>query len=118
MPKWKNPDEYLAALDDDTKRAALERLRGQIRRAAPKAEECLSYGVPAFCYEGRALVAYAAFAQHCGFYPLSPSVIETFASELEGYPLSKGTIRFQPTAPLKATLVHKIVKARLTELKG
>jgi len=118
MPKWKTTDEYLAALDDDVKRAALQKLRGQIGRAAPKAEECLSYGVPAYCYNGRPLVAYAAFAKHCGFYPLSPKVLESFAPELEGFQLSKGTIRFHPAVPLKAALVRKIVKARLLELES
>lgn len=113
MPKWKNTDEYLGSIKDDEKRAALEKLRGQIRRAAPKADECLSYGVPAFCLEGRPLVAYAAFAKHCGFYPLSPDVIEAHEGELEGFERSKGTIRFQPGAPLKAALVRKIVKERI-----
>lgn len=118
MPRWKNTDEYLATIEDDGKRAALERLREQIRRAAPDAVECLSYGVPAFCQNGRPLVAYAAFAKHCGLYPLSPAVIAAFADELAGFELSKGTIRFQPGAPLKVALVRRIVKARLAELGG
>lgn len=118
MPKWKNTDQYLITIDDPKKRAALERLRGQIQKAAPKAAECLGYGVPAFCLGGRPLVAYAAFAKHCGFYPLSPDVIAAHAAHLEGFELAKGTIRFKPEAPLTAALVGKLVKARIAEIYG
>jgi uncharacterized protein YdhG (YjbR/CyaY superfamily) len=116
MPKCKTPDEYLAALEDDRKRVALEKLRAQIRKIVPDAEEGFSYGVPAFRYRGRPLVAYAAFAKHCGFYPLSAAVIASHADELAGFALSKGTIRFHPDAPLKTALIRKLVKARLAEL--
>jgi len=57
-------DEYLAPLSNE-KRAALEKLRRAIQAAAPKAEECISYGVPAFRLGGRMLVAFGAAAKHC-----------------------------------------------------
>jgi uncharacterized protein YdhG (YjbR/CyaY superfamily) len=108
--KAKTIDEYLAALDGD-KRAALERLRKTIRAAAPGAEECISYQLPAFRLDGRFLVAFGASAKHCAFYP--GAVVGEFKDELGGYDTSKGTIRFQPDHPLPAALVRKLVKAQI-----
>ncbi|PRQ03502.1 hypothetical protein ENSA5_15320 [Enhygromyxa salina] len=96
MGKFANTDAYLEAITDPDKRAALERIRELVAKAAPQAEECMSYGVPAFCVGGRPLVAYAAFKAHCGLSPLSPALIEDFAAQLEGFSTSKGTIRFAP----------------------
>jgi len=110
-------DEYLAALSDD-KRAALEKLRKTIRAAAPKAEECISYQLPAFRLDGKMLVAFGATANHCAFYPMSSSTVEAHKTELKGYDTSKGTIRFQAGNPLPATLVRKLVKARISENAG
>jgi uncharacterized protein YdhG (YjbR/CyaY superfamily) len=111
-PKAKTIDEYLAALSSD-KRAALERLRRMIRAAAPKAEECISYQLPAFRLEGRPLVWFGAAANHCAFYP--GAVVEACKDELKDFDTSKGTIRFQPDHPLPATLVRKLVKARIAK---
>lgn len=113
-PKTKNIDEYLAPLSDD-KRGALEKLRKTIRAAAPKAEECISYQLPAFRLNGRMLVAFGATASHCAFYPMSSSTVEAFKDELTDFDTSKGTIRFQPDNPLPAALVRKLVKARIAE---
>jgi len=107
-------DEYLAAVSDD-KRAVLEELRRTILEAAPRAVECISYGLPAFRLEGRNLVAYGAAAKHCALYPMSAATIEAFRDELKGYDTSKGTIRFQVDHPLPAGLVRKLVWARITE---
>ncbi len=107
-------DEYLVALSDD-KRAALERLRKTIRAVAPKAEECISYQLPAFRLEGRLLVAFGAAAKHCAFYPMSASTVEAHKDELKEYSTSKATIRFQVGAPLPATLVRKLVRSRIAE---
>jgi uncharacterized protein YdhG (YjbR/CyaY superfamily) len=109
-------DEYLARLSDD-KRAALEKLRKTIRSAAPKAEECISYSLPAFRLNGP-LVAFGATASHCAFYPMSASTVAAHQGELEGFDTSKGTIRFQPDRPLPAALVRKMVKARIAENVG
>ena len=105
-------DEYLAALSDD-KRAALERLRKTIRAVAPRAEECISYQLPAFRLDGSMLVWFGAGANHCAFYP--GAVVEAHKDELEGYETSKGTIRFQPDHPLPAALVRKLVKDRIAK---
>jgi uncharacterized protein YdhG (YjbR/CyaY superfamily) len=106
-------DGYLAPLPGD-KRAALERLRRDIRSAAPGAEECISYGVPAFRLGGRMLVAFGAAARHCAFYP-GAHPIAVHRNALEAYDTSKGTIRFQADRPLPATLVRKLVKTRIAE---
>ncbi len=111
--KPKTVDEYLAGLSDD-KRVALERLRKSIRSAAPKAEECISYQLPAFRQDGM-LVAFGATTKHCTFYLMSSSTVEAHADDLEGYPTSKGSIRFQPDEPLPDALVRKLVKARIAE---
>lgn len=114
LTKPKTIDDYLAALDED-KRAALEKLRRTIRAAAPKAEECIHYGVPAFRLNGRSLVCFGAGAKHCAFYPSSGATVAAFAAELKGYDTSKGTIRFTADKPLPAALVRKLVKARIKE---
>jgi len=103
-------DQYLEALTPE-KRAALQRLRKHIRTAAPKAEECISYGLPAFRLNGKFLVALGAASKHCAFY--GGSILSTCKKELKNYDTSKGTIRFQPDRPLPGSLVRKLVKARM-----
>jgi uncharacterized protein YdhG (YjbR/CyaY superfamily) len=103
-------DEYLAPLPAD-KRAALQWLRRQIKAAAPDAEECISYGIPAFRLDGKLLVHFGAAAKHCAFYP--GGIVERFAEELAGYDTSKGTIRFPPDAPLPADLIRTILRAQI-----
>lgn len=112
VPKEKTFDGYLAALSDD-KRAALQKLRKDIRAAAPKATECISYGIPAFRLGGRFLVALGAASNHCSFYP--GSAVQALADELKGYDISKGTVRFQASKPLPTALVRKLVKARIVK---
>jgi uncharacterized protein YdhG (YjbR/CyaY superfamily) len=107
-------EEYLAVLSED-KRTALERLRKIIKRTAPKAEECISYGLAAFRLDGKPLVAFGAAANHCAFYPMSVSTVETHWELLQGHDTSKGTIRFQPDNPLPTALVRKLVRARIAE---
>src|SRR5258708_2451382 len=105
-------NSYLRALPRE-KRGALQKLRRAIRAPAPKAEECLSYGVSAFRLNGRFLVAMGATSNHCSFYP--GSALQAFKVELKAYDTGKGTIRFQPGKPLPAALVKKLVKARIAK---
>ena len=103
-------DGYLAAAAlDDAKRAALEKLRAQIHAAAPGAEECISYGLPAMRHGGRMLLWFGAGANHCALYP--GAIVGQFTHELARFETSKGTIRFQPGHPLPAALVRRIVEA-------
>jgi len=107
-------DEYLATVSED-QRVALEKLRKAIKAAAPRAEECISYGLAAFRLDGKPLVGFGATPKHCAFYPMSSSTVESLQEELTGYDTSKGTIRFLAAKPLPAALVRKVVKARIAE---
>src|SRR5882724_5697297 len=113
--KPKTPDEYLAAVSDD-KRVALETLRKNIKAAAPEAEECISYGLPAFRLGGKLLVAYGAAVNHCAFYP--GSTLKAFKNELKDYDTGEGTIRFPADTPLPPALVRKLVKTRIAERRA
>ena len=95
------------------KRTALEALRKSIKAAAPKAEECISYQLPAFRLNGKLLVAYGAAANHCAFYP--GSVVQAMKDELKDYDTSKGTIRFPANKPLPPALVRKLIKLRIAK---
>jgi uncharacterized protein YdhG (YjbR/CyaY superfamily) len=108
-------DAELAALPDD-KRAALAALRRTIQAAAPEAVEAISYGLPAFRYHGRPLVAYLGAKAHCSLFPMSGAVIDAHRDELATYATAKGTIRFTPDRPLPDTLVTTIVRARMAEI--
>jgi uncharacterized protein YdhG (YjbR/CyaY superfamily) len=109
----KSVDDYLSRLSDD-KYAALSKLRTDIKAAAPDAEECISYRIPAFRLDGRMLVWFHAAAAHCSFFP-GAYPIKACERDLKKYTTSKGTIRFSPDTPLPATLVRKLVKARIAE---
>jgi uncharacterized protein YdhG (YjbR/CyaY superfamily) len=108
-------DEYLLNVQPD-QRAALQKLRRTILAAAPNAEECISYGLAAFRLNGRPLVAFGAWAEHCALYPMSAAMVRLFQVELQAFETSKGTIRFSTERPLPATLVRKLVKARRAEI--
>lgn len=107
-------EQYLAALPA-AQRAALEQLRQTIRAAAPEATETISYRMPTFKDQGRMLVSYAAFTDHCSLFPASTMVVEALGDELKPYLSGKATVRFQAGKPIPAALVTKIVKARLEE---
>ncbi len=110
----KNIDEYLAPFNANT-RGALEKLRKTIHTVVPEAEECISYRLAAFRLNGKPLVAFGATANHCAFYLMSASTVETHRKELVNYDTSKGTIRFAADEPLPATLVRKLVRTRMAE---
>ena len=109
-----NVEEYLAALPEGS-RAALTKIRETIKAAAPEATETISYQMPAFKHHGRFLVSYAAFKDHCSFFPASNAVMRALGKELKPYFSGKGTLRFTAEKPIPAALVKKIVKARLEE---
>lgn len=112
--KPKTVDEYLAGVDADH-RDALQKLRQAIHAAAPMAEECISYGIPAFRLNGRSLVFFGAWANHCAFYPGSSNTLKKFRNELRNFQTSKGTLRFSPDKPMPVALVKKLLKTRIAE---
>ena len=108
---------YLAALPADARRS-LQRLRRDVKAAAPGAEDAISYGLPALRLEGRPLVCYKATRSHCSVHPMSPAVIRAHARELKSYTTSPGTVRFAPGKALPVALVRKLVKTRIAELRN
>ena len=106
-------DDYLSRLPEDS-RGALENLRDTIKSIVPDAVEVISYQIPTFKYQDRMLVSFAAFAEHCSFFP-GAAPIAAHQSDLKSYQTSKGTIRFPASKPLPATLVRKLVKTRIAE---
>ena len=109
----KDVEAYLSSIPQEL-RTVLENLRETIKAAAPKAEEVISYQIPTYKYHGP-LVHFVARASHCSFIAVSKEVLEKFKSELEGFDTSGTTIHFTAAKPLPATLVKKIVKARIAE---
>lgn len=107
-------DAYLAQVPEPAC-TTLKKIRAMIRSAVPKeSTEGLSYGMPAFRYKG-ALVAYAAFKDHCSFFPMQASLIDAMKDELKAYRTAKGTLQFALDKPLPAALVKKMVKLRVAE---
>src|ERR1043166_4644779 len=108
--------QYLRAIPAD-KRAALMKIRQAVKAAAPRAEECISYQIPAFRLDGKVLVWFHAATNHCSFFP-GAAPIALYRDELEEYETRKGTVQFSPEKPLPATLVRKLVRARIAERSG
>lgn len=107
-------DAYLANVPEPA-HTTLQKLRATIRAAVPtETVEEISYGMPAFRYKG-GLVGYAAFKQHCSFFPMSTSLLDDFAEDVKNFRTSKGTLQFPQDKPLPAALVKKMVKARVQQ---
>lgn len=107
-------DEYLQRLGSQ-QRAALEKLRQDVKSAVPKAEECISYQVPTFKLGGKMLVCFCATDDDCAFYA-GAFPIAAHIDELSEYATSKGTVRFDPLDPLPSELVRKLVRTRVSTL--
>ena len=107
-------DEYLAGVEVE-QRAALERLRKALRAILPRAEECISYRIPAFRLDGRIVAGFAATTRGCSYYPFSGSTLATLAKDLRGYRQTRGALHFDPARPLPAALVRKLVRTRIAE---
>ena len=111
--KFKTIDEYIAAFPPAIQRQ-LQQMRETIQKAAPKAEETISYNMPGFRLGGM-LVWFAGYKNHIGFYP-KPSGLEAFKKELSGYKSSKGAVQFPVDKPLPLKLVSSMVKFRVKEI--
>jgi uncharacterized protein YdhG (YjbR/CyaY superfamily) len=109
----KTIDNYIAGFPKDVQEI-LEKIRLTIRKAAPDAEETISYQIPTFTLKGKYLVYFAAYKKHIGLYP-APRGSEKFKQELSGYEGGKGTIRFPFDKPIPFDLISRIVKFRVKE---
>lgn len=112
---YKDVDAYIAA-QPDAVQPLLQKIRATIRKAAPKAEEAISYGMPGYKYHGM-LVYFAAWKSHIGFYAV-PSGNEAFKEELSVYKMSKGAVQFPLDKPMPLALIARIVKFRVKENEG
>jgi len=106
-------DEYLMRIPEEAV-ASLQHIRRLIKEAAPKAREAISYQIPTFKYLGP-LVGFGAAKNHCGFYVMSPAVMQLFSEELKPYDIATATIRFPFDKPLPDALIMKLVEARIQE---
>jgi uncharacterized protein YdhG (YjbR/CyaY superfamily) len=110
-------DRYLGTLDEP-KRTTLTELRDTIAAIVPQAEQCISYGMPAFRLQGKTIAGFAAFKSHLSYLPHSGSVISQLAKETEGYTKTKGSLHFPVDQPLPKRLVKQLLDARLAEAFG
>jgi uncharacterized protein YdhG (YjbR/CyaY superfamily) len=113
----KTIDEYLAPLSGE-KLAVLSKLRNTIRSIVPKAEECISYRIPAFRLDGVVVAGFCATAKGCSYFPFSGSTLKALADDLRAYSQTKSSLHFHPDKPLPAALVRKLIKARVAERGG
>lgn len=103
-------DAYLASLDEP-KRSTLEIVRERILTVIPEAEQCISYGMPAFRVDGKVLAGFAAFKNHLAYLPHSGSVIASVA-EAKDYVSTQGSLHFDIDKPLPASLIAKLIDVR------
>ena len=113
--KPKTVPDYIAQFPPEV-RAILKKIRMIIRKAAPKAEESISYGVPTFKMNGP-LVYFAAFKSHVSLYPMTAVIKEKFKKELVGYKGGKGTIQFPLDEPIPFALIERLVKFKIKEAR-
>lgn len=106
-------EEYIAGFPKSVQKI-LEQVRATIKKAAPEAEETISYAMPAFTLQGRYLVYFAAFKNHIGFYP-APVGNEAFKKVFSAYKTGKGSVQFPLDKPMPLDLITKIVKCRIDE---
>ena len=108
-------DAYLEGVEEP-KRSTLADLRRTILEVVPDAEQCISYGMPAFRVNGKVVAGFAAFKNHLSYLPHSGSVIPKLSDDLAGYGATKGSLHFPTDQPLPKPLVEKLIRARIEEL--
>lgn len=108
-------DSYLASIEEP-KRSTLAALRRSILDVVPEAEQCISYGMPAFKVQGKAVAGFAALKNHLSYLPHSGSVLDELEDDLAGYPRTKGSLHFAVDEPLPDTVVRKLVETRMRQL--
>ena len=111
---FKSVDEYIASHPEGVQRI-LERVRSIIRKAMPRAEEALSYGIPTYKLDGRAALYFAGWKEHYSLYPSTDRLVAEFRDELAPYEVNKGTIRFPLSEPVPVKLIEGIAKFRVKE---
>jgi uncharacterized protein YdhG (YjbR/CyaY superfamily) len=119
MPRiaFASVDDYIAAQPEPVQ-SLLVRVRSAIRKAVPRAEESISYNLPTYKLDGRAMIYFAAWKKHFSIYPASSRLVEEFEDALAPYEVEKGTIRFPLSGPAPVKLIARIAKFRAREAAG
>jgi uncharacterized protein YdhG (YjbR/CyaY superfamily) len=110
-------DNYLSSAPEPH-RSTLASLRRTIAALLPDAEQCISYGVPTFKVDGKAVAGFGYYSMHCAYFPMSGSITSAIADELGEYTTTKGSVHFAIDKPLPSGIVTSLISARLTELAG
>jgi|SRR5579884_687980 len=110
-------DGYLAQLEEP-ERTTLQHLREAILRVVPHAEECLSYGLPAFRVQGKVVAGFGAFKNHLSYLPHSGSVLDEVGDQLAGYTMTKSSLHFPVDQPLPDRLVERLIAVRMRPIRG
>jgi uncharacterized protein YdhG (YjbR/CyaY superfamily) len=114
-PAFKTVDEYIAAQPKATQ-VVLKHVRRTIRRALPKAEEIISYKIPAYKIHSEIVLYFAGWKRHYSLYPAGERLVAAFKDQLSSYDVSKGTIRFPLSEPVPVKLIEGIAKFRAKEV--
>ncbi len=109
-------DAYLAALPE-AQQGALKRVRAELHRLVPDAEESIGYGMPVIKHRGKGVLWFAGWKKHCSIYPLTDAFLAEHEADLRTFDRTKGSLHFTPDAPLPPDLLAEIVKARLADLR-
>lgn len=112
----KQVDEHLRRIPEP-QRSTLRALRKSIQEVIPEAQEVISYGFPGYKLDGKVICGFDAFKNHCSYFPHSSLVIAELEKELAGYKTSKGALQFDVDRPLPKSLVSKLIKTRMKQLK-
>jgi uncharacterized protein YdhG (YjbR/CyaY superfamily) len=112
----KSIDDYLKGVPED-RRKALKDLRRKILNVIPDAEQCISYRMPAFRFEGAVVAGFLATTKGCSYFPFSGRTLKTLGQLVSRYEQTKGSLHFSPKHPLPLTLVRKLIKTRIAETK-
>jgi uncharacterized protein YdhG (YjbR/CyaY superfamily) len=114
---FKSIDEYIRS-QPSAVQTVLKRVRSTIRKAVPKAEEVISYQIPAYKLQGRPVLYFAGWKEHYSLYPSNARLVAAFKDELARYEITKGTIRFPLSEPIPVKLIEGIAKFRAKEVAG
>jgi uncharacterized protein YdhG (YjbR/CyaY superfamily) len=114
---FKSVDEYIAS-QPEVVQGILKRVRRTICKAVPDAKETITYRIPTYTLNGRAVLYFAGWKQHYSLYPSSDPVVAAFKDDLAKYEVNKGTIRFPLSAPVPVKLIEGIAKVRAKEVAG
>ena len=111
--EFNNVDEYIGSFPENIQ-ILLRQIRATIVAKVPEATEGIAYGMPAYKTYGKALVYFAGFKKHIGFYA-TPTGHTEFAAELSIYKQGKGSVQFPLDSPIPLDLIGRIVAFRVQE---